>query len=65
MLREVVHHYRFERSIGTNSCMAHQAAATLLQSAYPTVVDPMNYSGVLIEWTEKEHRLWFWHCCRH
>lgn len=22
-------------------------------------------AGVLIVWAEKEHRSWFWHCCRH
>jgi hypothetical protein len=65
MLREVVQHYRFERSRGAYSYMAHQAAAALLEKAHPTVVDPVNYAGVLIEWAEREHRPWFWHCCRH
>lgn len=65
VMRGVVRHYRFERSIGSYSFTAHRAAAAFLEKAHPTVVDPMNYAGVLIEWAEKEHWPWFWHGCRH
>jgi hypothetical protein len=64
MLREVVQQYRFERHAGRHSCNAHQAAAQLIEKAYPTIADPFNYAGVLIEWSEKEHRSWFWRCCQ-
>ena len=64
MMREVVQEYRFERHSGTYSYKAHEAAARLIENAYPTIADPLNYAGVLIEWSEKEHRAWFWHCCR-
>lgn len=64
MLREVVQHYRFERSTGAWSYTAHLAAARHIEKTHPTVADPVNHAGVLIVWAEKEHRAWFWHCCR-
>lgn len=65
MLREVVQHYRFERSVGAFSSAAHRAAAALIEKAHPTVPDPLNHAGIIIEWAATEHRSWFWHCCRH
>lgn len=65
MLREVVQQYRFERSRGAYSYAAHQAAARIIEQSFPCIRDPLNYAGVLIVWAEKEHRTWFWHCCRH
>ena len=65
MLREVVQQYRFERSRGSYSYTAHQAAAKVIEKSFPCIRDPLNYAGVLIVWAEKEHRAWFWHCCRH
>lgn len=64
MLREVVQHYRFERSTGAYSYMAHLAAAKHIEKTHPTVPDPVNRAGVMIVWAEKEHRAWFWNCCR-
>lgn len=64
MLREVVQQYRFERKQGTYSYLAHAAAAKIVEKADPTVADPLNYAGVLIEWVERQNRDWFWRCCR-
>ncbi len=64
MMREVVQEYRFERHRGSYSYNAHEVAARLIEKAHPTIADPLNYAGVLIEWSEKEHRAWFWRCCR-
>jgi hypothetical protein len=44
--------------------MAHQEAGKVVMKSDPTIADPMNYAGVLIEWAEREHREWFWRCCR-
>ena len=62
-LMEVVQTYRFERRQGSNSNTAHTAAAKTVAQLDPTVGDPLNYAGVLIEWAEREHRSWFWRCC--
>ena len=64
MLREVVQHYRFERSTGAWSYTAHLSAGRLIEKTHPTVVDPVNHAGVMIVWAEKEHRAWFWNGCR-
>ena len=64
MLREVVQQYRFERHTGRYSSTAHEAAAGLIEKLHRTIPEPINYAGVLIEWSEKEHRSWFWRCCR-
>ena len=64
MTRQVVAHYRAERHVGTYSYTAHFNAAKLIEKAHPTIVDPRNYAGVMIEWAEREHRAWFWRCCR-
>ena len=64
MLREVVEEYRFERHRGSYSNTAHVAAAKLIEKNHTTITDPLNYAGVLIEWSEKEHRAWIWRCCR-
>lgn len=64
MTRQVVAHYRAERHVGTWSWPAHLAAARLIEKAHPTVTDPCHYAGVMIEWAEREHRSWFWRCCR-
>ena len=64
MLREVVALYRFERHMGSWSYHAHVEAAKLIDKAHPPIFDPMNLAGVMIEWSEREHREWFWRCCR-
>ena len=64
MTRQVVAHYRAERHVGSYSYTAHFAAATLIEKAHPTIADPRNHAGVMIEWAEREHRSWFWRCCR-
>ena len=64
MTRQVVAHYRAERHVGTYSYTAHFNAAKLIEKAHPTIADPRNYAGVMIEWAEREHRAWFWRCCR-
>jgi len=64
-LQEVVQEYRFSRRQGDSSWTAHRNASRLVAAADASVGDPMNYAGVLIEWAEKEHRDWFWRCCRH
>jgi hypothetical protein len=64
MTRQVVAHYRAERHVGAWSLTAHHAAGRLIEKAHPTVTDPCHYAGVMIEWAEREHRAWFWRCCR-
>lgn len=64
MLREAVQSYRFERHRGSYSNTAHEAAAKRIEEVHPTITDPLYYAGVPIEWSEKEHRAWFWRCCR-
>ena len=64
MTRQVVAHYRAERHVGSYSYTAHFAAAKLIEKAHPTIADPRNHAGVMIEWAEREHRSWFWRCCR-
>lgn len=65
MLGQVVAHYRAERHLGACSYRAHIESAKLLSEwAKVSIDDPMNYSGVMIEWAEREHRGWFWRCCR-
>lgn len=64
MFRDVVQEYRFERRRGSYSSTAHQAAARVIEAKHPDVPDPLNYAGVLIVWAEREHRGWFWRCCR-
>jgi hypothetical protein len=61
-LMEVVQSYRFARRDGRYNA-AHDAAGKTVVQLDPTVGDPMNYAGVLIEWAEREHREWFWRCC--
>jgi hypothetical protein len=63
-LQDVVQEYRFARRAGDASYKAHEHAALAVARADPSVADPANYAGVLIEWAEKEHREWFWRCCR-
>ena len=62
-LMEVVQTYRFERRQG-NSSTPLEEAAKIVASLDGSVSDPANYAGVLIEWAEREHRDWFWRCCR-
>lgn len=64
MTRQVVAHYRAERHVGAWSHSAHLAAARLIEKVHPTIADPNHYAGVMIEWAEREHRAWFWRCCR-
>ena len=64
MTRQVVAHYRAERHVGSYSYTAHFAAAKLIEKAHPTIADPRNHAGVMIEWAEREHHSWFWRCCR-
>ncbi len=65
MLGQVVAHYRAERHLGACSYRAHVEAARLLTDrAKVSIGEPMNYAGVMIEWAEREHRAWFWRCCR-
>lgn len=64
MLIEIVQTYRFERRRGAYSYAAHRAAAELVRTTHPGIVDAVNYAGVCIEWAEREHRDWFWRCCR-
>ena len=64
MLQAVVQEYRFERRQGASSYRAHIAASRLIEKADAAIGDPMNHAGVLIEWAEREHRAWFWRCCR-
>lgn len=64
MTRQVVAHYRAERHVGTYSYTAHFNAAKIIERTHPTIADPRNYAGVMIEWAEREHRAWFWRCCR-
>ncbi len=63
-LQEVVQTYRFERHRGSYSCTAHREAGALIAKRYPEIADPLNYAGVIIVWAEREHRVWFWRCCR-
>jgi hypothetical protein len=63
-LQNVIQEYRFERRQGSYSLVAHEAAARIVAKEDPAVPNPMNYAGVLIEWAEREHREWFWRCCR-
>jgi hypothetical protein len=63
-LQDVVQAYRFARHEGKYSNAAHEDAGKLVAKIDPAVADPMNYAGVLIEWAEREHRDWFWRCCR-
>jgi len=64
MTRQVVAHYRAERHVASYSYTAHFNAAKLIEKAHPTIADPRHYAGVMIEWAEREHRSWFWRCCR-
>lgn len=64
MLRLVVQAYRAELHVGSYSYTAHESAAKVIEKAHPTITNPLNYAGVLIKWSEKEHRGWFWRCCR-
>jgi hypothetical protein len=65
MTGQVVAHYRVERHLGSCSYDAHRAAAKLLaERAKVSIHEPMNSAGVMIEWAEREHRAWFWRCCR-
>jgi hypothetical protein len=63
LLQEVVQEYRFSRRQGDASCRAHENASRMVAKADPSIADPMNHAGVLIEWAEREHRAWFWRCC--
>jgi hypothetical protein len=64
MLIEIVQAYRFERRQGVCSSAAHATAARVVETADPSVGDPMTWACVCIEWAEREHRLWFWRCTR-
>lgn len=65
LLGQVVAHYRAERHLGSCSYRAHvEATKLLVERAKVSIDDPMNYSGVMVEWAEREHRAWFWRCCR-
>jgi hypothetical protein len=63
-LVDVVQAYRFARKCGDYSNTAHEQAAKIVARIDPSIADPMNHAGVLIEWAEREHREWFWRCCR-
>ena len=63
-LQDVVQEYRFARRQRDLSNKAIGYATEAVARADPTVADPANHAGVLLEWAEKEHRDWFWRCCR-
>src|SRR5579883_109176 len=63
-LRDVVYAYRFHRKIGRHGGQAFDEAIKTVSQLDPSIADPMNYAGVLLEWAEREHRAWFWRCCR-
>jgi hypothetical protein len=62
MLQEVVQEYRFERRQVSSSNMARVAASWIVEKADASIRDSMTYASVLIEWTKREHRDWFWRC---
>lgn len=64
VLQEVVQEYRFERRRGSFSVTAHEAAGRIVARADATVANPLAYAGYIVEWAEREHRTWFWRCCR-
>jgi len=64
VLQEVVQEYRYERHRGSYSGTAHEAAGWLVAKLDATVANPLTRAGYLIEWAEREHRAWFWRCCR-
>ena len=63
MLVGVVQQYRFERRREFLSDITRMATAKLVRNKHPSIVDPVNYAGVCIEWPEREHRERFWRCC--
>jgi hypothetical protein len=64
VLQEVVQEYRFERRCGSFSMTAHEAAGRIVAKADATVATPLVWAGYIVEWAEREHRAWFWRCCR-
>jgi hypothetical protein len=65
MTGQVAAHYRAERHYGSCSYRAHvEAARLLIDRAKASIDEPVNHAGVMIEWAEREHRAWFWRCCR-
>ncbi len=63
-LQEVVQEYRFSRRAGDASDKAHDYASAAVARLDLSVADPAIYAAVLIQWMEREHRDWFWRCCR-
>ena len=47
-----------------NSKQGTPKPAKTVEKAHPTIADPLNYAGILIEWAERQNRDWFWRCCR-
>jgi hypothetical protein len=63
-LQAVVQEYRFGRRQGDSSEQAYGCAARRVASLDASIADPLIYAGVLVQWMEREHRDWFWRCCR-
>jgi hypothetical protein len=63
-LKEVVQEYRFGRRQGDSSERAYVCAALRVASLDASIADPQTCAAVLIQWMEREHRDWFWRCCR-
>jgi len=63
-LQKVVQEYRFGRRQGDSSEQAYAWAARRVASLDASIADPETHAGVLIQWMEREHRDWFWRCCR-
>ena len=63
-LQSVVQAYRFARRCGDHADKAYADAGDAVRRLDPSVAEPMNHAAVLLEWAEREHRAWFWRCCR-
>jgi len=63
-LQEVVQEYRFARRQGDTCEQAYGWAARRVASLDSSIADPQACAAVLIQWMEREHRDWFWRCCR-
>jgi hypothetical protein len=64
-LQEVVLAYRFARRQGGDAEEAWDCATNAVMVLDPSIAAPANHAAVLIKWMEREHREWFWRCCRH
>lgn len=64
-LQEVVQAYRFARRQGDSTETAKACAVRVVGQIDPTIAEAATYALVLLEWMEREHRDWFWRCCRH